>query len=124
MKLPILILVSADSIEANALGQEVMKSNPSIEQAMYEGVKYVMVFSSVDEANRYIDSRKLHHKRRAIPIATPHEFVSVFGQLADEGFGGVITDFASKGIPAFDPLDLYLGAMRAALHHDAGRQHA
>lgn len=113
VQLPVLFLVDTDSVEKNAIGQERMKSNPAIEQVIFEGQKYLLVFTSSEEANQHLRLHQLLHKRRAIVLRNPHEAVSLLGQLATDGYVGIIADFTNRkgGRRIFD-IDPVLRQMR------------
>lgn len=103
-------------------GQERLNNNPSIEQAIFEGEKFVLAFTSDKEAVRHIELHRHLRKPRAVPVKTPHEFVSVFGQLADEGFTGIITDFTNRQSRGIFKLGPVLVRMRQVLAEDVRRE--
>lgn len=120
--LPLLLLFSSESFEVDRLGQEKLKSNPNIEHAIFEGDKFVLAFTSNDEAARHIELHRLIRKLRAASINTPYEFVSIFGQLASDGFTGIITDFTNRNGRGVYKLQPVLEQMRAIVAADVRRE--
>lgn len=123
MQLPVLFLVDSDSVETDALGQERMKSNPLIEQALFEGKKYLLVFTSAEEAKRHLQLHRLVHQRRAIKLATPHDAVSILGQIVADGITGIIVDFTNRtGGRRILDIDPILRQMRQLVDEDVRRE--